>query len=508
MKMLRMILADDEPIITNGIQKLLNWKELGIDIIAAYENGQQALHGILTSEPDIAILDISMPHKTGIEILKEMRAAQCKTKVIFLSGFQDFEYVQAALRYGAEDYLLKPVKKNGLIAAIMKCVQLSGPFPAQSMEEARRASLPPDTYKKLVHEERTTYILVQIQPMGLEKRDEIQRQLIWFSAFGMIEENVERQGDGIAFQREDQTYLVLKGIGRAAAREKLLYLSQTIERDCGFQLGFVMGPTVSELQQVAASAVECAEMLGHFYFYECLDSPILETGLPVYSQEHTESGVRALQEALLTELFLQNRANTEAKIREYLMAVCCLSGSRSGTAVYYLLSCIRAAEERLNALGGRAAESKISDIVETLQSASNYQELSARFAECIGFYGDQVSAAMHKDETRDIILAKRYIDEHYAENITLETMAKQIHMNSFYFSSFFKKQTGRNFKDYLNQVRMNRALALLITTPKKTYEIAEEVGFKDYRYFSDLFSRFYGKTPAAYRKQQKERKQE
>ena len=79
-------------------------------------------------------------------------------------------------------------------------------------------------------------------------------------------------------------------------------------------------------------------------------------------------------------------------------------------------------------------------------------------------------------------------------------MAKQIHMNPFYFSSYFKKQTGRNFKDFLNAVRLNHALELLVGTDLRSYEIAEEVGFKDSRYFTELFSRAYGRTPTAYRK--------
>lgn len=113
----------------------------------------------------------------------------------------------------------------------------------------------------------------------------------------------------------------------------------------------------------------------------------------------------------------------------------------------------------------------------------------------------KVSALAQTGEKKDILKAKSYIEEHYAENLTLEVMAKHIHMNSFYFSSFFKKQTGENFKDYLNKTRMRHGMELLVMSDKKIYEIAEAVGFKDYRYFTELFSRIYGKTPMAYRKE-------
>lgn len=107
--MIRMILADDEPIITRGIKKLLNWKILGIEIIGEYEDGRKALEAIIRDKPEIALLDISMPGMSGVEVLQECRAMESGVSIIFISGFQDFEYAKAALQYGAVDYLLKPV---------------------------------------------------------------------------------------------------------------------------------------------------------------------------------------------------------------------------------------------------------------------------------------------------------------------------------------------------------------------------------------------------------------
>ena len=69
--MIRMILADDEPVITRGIRKLIDWESLGIEIIGEYEDGRRALEAIVREKPDIALLDISMPGLSGVEILKE-----------------------------------------------------------------------------------------------------------------------------------------------------------------------------------------------------------------------------------------------------------------------------------------------------------------------------------------------------------------------------------------------------------------------------------------------------
>ena len=89
--MVKMILADDEPVITRGIRKLVDWQGLGIEIVGEYTDGKSALEGILVKKPDIALLDIYMPQMTGVELLKECQAMEVKTQVIFISGFQDFE---------------------------------------------------------------------------------------------------------------------------------------------------------------------------------------------------------------------------------------------------------------------------------------------------------------------------------------------------------------------------------------------------------------------------------
>ena len=122
--MIKMILADDEPVIIRGIQKLVDFNRLGIEIVGEYEDGKAAFDGILTEKPDIALLDIYMPKKTGIEILKELKALGIETKVIFVSGFQDFQYARDALTYGAVNYLLKPVIREELVETLEKCITM------------------------------------------------------------------------------------------------------------------------------------------------------------------------------------------------------------------------------------------------------------------------------------------------------------------------------------------------------------------------------------------------
>ncbi|MCI9203858.1 MAG: response regulator, partial [Lachnospiraceae bacterium] len=156
--MIRMILADDEPVITRGIRRLLDWERLGIEIIGEYEDGKRALEAIVSKKPEIALLDISMPGMTGVEILKECRAMGSRISIIFVSGFQDFEYAKAALEYGATAYLLKPVIREELLAAVEKSI------PALRRENETGKEAPEEAameggidYGFLMEEENTRY---------------------------------------------------------------------------------------------------------------------------------------------------------------------------------------------------------------------------------------------------------------------------------------------------------------------------------------------------------------
>jgi two-component system response regulator YesN len=94
---------------------------------------------------------------------------------------------------------------------------------------------------------------------------------------------------------------------------------------------------------------------------------------------------------------------------------------------------------------------------------------------------------------------RAYIMEHYSEDLSLDTVAKQFHFNSSYFSEQFKQYKGINFSDYLLQVRMDSAKRMLETTNEKVYQIACDVGYKDAKYFNRLFKRDTGITPEQYR---------
>ncbi len=107
--MIKVVVVDDEKMIRDGIVYTMPWDELGIQVAGAAGDGQTALEMIREKKPNIVLTDVRMPGMDGIQLLKAVKEEIPNTKVVILSGYDEFQYARQAVKYGAEDFLVKPV---------------------------------------------------------------------------------------------------------------------------------------------------------------------------------------------------------------------------------------------------------------------------------------------------------------------------------------------------------------------------------------------------------------
>ncbi|WMC91939.1 response regulator transcription factor [Kineothrix sp. MB12-C1] len=499
--MIKMLLADDEPIITRGIGKLVDWEKLGIEIIGAYEDGRKALEAIVHQEPDIALLDISMPGMTGVEVLKECKAMKVSTRIVFISGFQDFEYAKAALQHGAVDYLLKPIIKEELLKAVEKCIVLNqGEYQVKQENKEQPLQENEIDYRPLVEAEDTIYVPIYAEVVYKKEESGQMKKLIHFSFKSFLEEYLRETQKGITFLKEEKIVIVLKGVSKGQTREIIEGIWTEALRVTGHRTFFVIGEEIHSMGEIPGMFARCLEREGYLFFADQMQVPIITLGEKVFAGKADSDILSETRQKLWDAVIAQNTELAESTYKQYGKQVCRMAEGKKEDACFYLCTAVRLIEEKCVSLGLAGRNPEMKELLETGRSCNSFNEMLVYFEGEFKEYLAAVKSVAVNNEKREIIKAKEYIENHYKENLSLGVLAEEMHMNPYYFSSFFKKNAGENFKDYVNRIRINHAVSLLLSTDRKVYEIASEVGFGDIRAFNEAFQRIYKETPSNYRK--------
>ncbi len=492
--MWNLILADDEPIIVHGLQKIINWEQLGIHILATCNDGASALELLIQHKPDLAILDINMPGKTGLEILEGLHAAHVDTKVIFISGYRQFEYALGAMQLGAVNLLLKPVNRDDLLASVRKCLPIPDIQPEIDVKDL--PIIPPST------ETLSTYLPVLYAVTSPIPSSSVERRLMDFAVSNEIE--AWRQAEHIDVQVYDTTApvcLLFKNCTADQLAPQLSALAEQIKTRTGNQLLFLIGAQASDVTQVPDRVGELANRKGLFYFDGWLNGPVLSLDKPLYKAESSIDQLRAQREKVLDACLQLNPARFQTEYAAYCASACAVCNGNVQEAQMRLLTLYSSIIQQVENYGKDEHHTDTAPLLAQASACKTYGQLVQLTESHLKLFLCAAREKYSSSDKTDALRALNYINEHYSEPLTLDTMASHFHMNSSYFSSYFKKNTGKNFKEYLISVRLQHALQLLVSTDMHNYEIADAVGFNDIRSFTDQFQKAYSKTPQAYRKE-------
>lgn len=137
MELYKILIADDEPMIREGLAEIIKDFNLPITIVGEAKNGLEALKLSKMLEPDIILTDICMPKLSGLEFVRQLKDSLQDIQIIIISGFNEFEYAREAIQLGVCAYLLKPINEGELIDTLKKCIGLE----MESKEERDYLSL-------------------------------------------------------------------------------------------------------------------------------------------------------------------------------------------------------------------------------------------------------------------------------------------------------------------------------------------------------------------------------
>ncbi len=520
--MWKVLLADDEGLIVRGLRKLIDWAALEIEIVGEATDGLTAEQMILDLRPDLVISDIRMPGLTGLELMARHKGGTHAPKFIFISGYEEFEYVRQALSGGAVDYLLKPVSAADLEKAVRKSLGLMADSSAAAL--FRQSSVPlQDFFSQLtanrefagtdLYQNFASLLGGKNSPVfvglcfGLTQEasrqlDQLpyERQLLQsFVVFNTVRDDLERSGYG-CFLRKDERCGCMMGIF-SPGEDINSILRQAMERTAaktGYHLRVGMGRLCQNSEDLMATYEDSLRAFDLYYFEQeellCWDGSPRE---PTATNEDFDDAVKQVFHSIVAK-----SDSVEADVDRVLDIIADLHynnrlAAYSRAMVFTGDLCQQLYASHLLTGSFRERQDALQHI---LAHCSTYGELRQQLQ---SYYSELLPGVYHaasRKNTAEIYRVQQYIQEHYHEELSLKALAEVACVSPHYFSAYFKSETGQNYKAYLTGVRMEKALSLVLDTDLKTYEIAERVGYNNVRRFVDSFRAAYHLSPMDYRK--------
>lgn len=520
--MFKIILADDEPVIIRGLKKLIAWDKLDAQVIADACDGEELLGKVRKLQPDIIISDVAMPKMTGLDVIEEIRKNHWNVKVIFLSGYQEFDYVKTALSREAVDYLLKPVGKEELEHAITRAEQMLRADHPMEYWQAEKNDVE-QVFKKINSEYESRNLYQHFQEIGIEIQgkifagislmlppsfaarleDQNMFELMRFTIFQKIHEHLKQNKNGFVIKRDtDIDNLILLGDDEGSIEEEISWIRRWIREQ--YHVGLVVGigrtaKQISELKYAYKTAKFSCQL-----YYFCEEEVIRYD--QISREFHSSFDDYTACYGRMRQAVFHRSGEWKDCLKELMDIIENLHyGNRyaaENRCVAMLLDLLREIQEYTKP--AEKDRKSYETFVSNIRQVNTYRELRIFIRKNLQWFIDEILSQENVKEKDVIRQVKYYIREHYAEDIRLGKIADMVYMNPYYFSSFFKKETGQNFKNYLIEVRMKAAGKLLMESDVTSYHLASAVGYKDVKSFVEKFREYYGDTPTEYKKNRKE----
>lgn len=512
---MKIVIVEDEIRIREGIRNLLRKMFSKHEVVGEAENGEEGLEMVMKLRPDLIITDIKMPVMDGLDMLTVLHESDCRAKAIVLSAYSEFAYAQKAIKLNVSEYLLKPIVV-GDFAQSIRNIELQ-------YEQEQKES--PDSLGSLEHimfniifgagaieEDIMEYmgsrygiyqdtdfceLLVYMGSAFADGIDRLKREMTY-----VLSENKEIQYCMIDVPMKKSLLILLYGYSDAKAAERWFQNVVLMQKRGNEQkrnsYGWVNAQGIHQLR-------ESYQLLAGHMDWNIVFGDTIMISYPKITQVQTVACTYPVE--------LENRAKVALCAFDFDKVLQCIRQFneffRDGkiylpkeikeSYVRFIWAVINVAKE-IGAIDYQRLEQQ--QILQTIMEAHNDAELR-EISEFL--YRLLVQRGVESGNT-DSLLVKRaqsMIHEFYDTGITLEEIAQKLNVTPEYLGTLFHKETGTHFSTYIREHRITKAKELLIGTQMKIYEIADQVGYADAKYFSRVFKESTGQLPADYRRTNK-----
>lgn len=516
------LLVDDEPSAIKSVKYLVDWEQHGFRIAGEAANGRQALEAMKSQTYALLLTDIRMPGMDGLELVAQVRQFS-QVPVIIMSGYSDFGYVKQSLGHGVKDYLLKPVEEDDLVRLLHK---LKLEIEHQALVDKQLyfgvPALRDQMLKRWVHGSGRGEEIVEHFPLAArlqtderalcaitvemdfmdERNDrmlESDIQIKRFAVRNVIEDLIA--GEGYAFEDDDEHLGVLLVGPRERLTERhaaalAAAMHENAERYAKVPVAVGTGSVVHRFAEAEQSFRRARNRLEMRFLFgssgvltEAQERRIPETG------DSEGWQISPILESLnwsraeeLSRLLRDKWSRMKDRYSEETMKAVVLEVF---VELYRLLK-----ERGLD--GDGLFDSPLRDYRAIMDAKTMEGLLQFVERRCLDV-AEALNVSIQPQPAQTVEQVKQLVKLQFAQSICLKDIAEQIYMNPGYLGRLFKAHEGMSFNEYLLQVRMEKAKALLRETDMKVYAIAAEVGYGDIDWFYKKFKQYAGASASEYR---------
>lgn len=479
------LLVEDEVFVRRKMKETMPWKEMGFTIIGEAGNGVEAMHKIRECQPDVVISDIVMPLMNGVDLLKQARKEGFSCRFVMLTVMSDFDNVQQALEFGATSYMLKLYMDHATLAETMSKVEKE--LTERRNSEIREAE---SVLRKLWK------AMVGGAPLLEANGSELVVPGVHGRDFSIIAIQHGRQ----AYALDD--FMLLKlveddvasiAVWHSLTTEGVSYFFMWLPASTHFSMNTELPLPYSLIYTALTPAVKLMEV-----WQSVVVALNREWYTPTFSAKLCAALGTILHETGDTWGLEHEIWHNLEQLRWEAVLGAVNELWEKFEAQHAPERQVKQAAARIVHLCARISQLTTSD--EKVLLAPDHISFKSVFLTRLEAHFKHLSASrIPKSDHPEINKIIRYLHERYAEEITLDTLAKLVCMDDKYVSGLFKKKLGVSIIQYLHGIRIEHAQRLLRETDRTISDIGERVGFANDNYFIKIFKRFTGGTPASFR---------
>lgn len=513
---MKLLIVDDEELTRTGVISSLNWNSLGIEEVLQADDGIHGLETARIHKPEIILCDVRMPRMDGITMLENLENILPDAIPIFMSGYSDKEYLKAAIKLKAVNYIEKPFSLSEVESAIREARELY----IQKMHSKRG-----ETLHSMETASRLALLLTMPYESGKQEISHFLSELnltmnsgTWFTSF-IIKTNLffETSTPSMPdFYEKLQDYLDNFHIQCIYLEKKMQYLV--------YFLYSQNEPSARQLQSVQSFFCEHFAEYGR-YLIACGDTVCgLSRAYQAYASSVIllQSSFFFPENTLLTSEFPKSVVDvttdifSDAPAASFADALSALDEKATDSLLKKLFDAFYKNSRFLQNpvkdlyyklflnLEDAQHQQKISSsgnlesIAETIDNCFTFPELHQTLVDRTNEFFTKIDTTVQDNPT--IFMIKEYISQNYMnETLSVKDISTHVFLSTSYVCTFFKNETGQTLNQYITEYRMEKAKQLLRDGRFKISDISSRVGYSDGNYFGKSFKKYSGLSPSEYR---------